>query len=92
MGVSQDQIEQCIALAKEYGVKKLILFGSALEEPEKARDLDLACDGLEGWKIFEFGAWLEEELHMLVDVVPLSPPTHFTRYIERKGKVLYAAK
>ncbi|MEW5803104.1 MAG: nucleotidyltransferase domain-containing protein [bacterium] len=89
MGINRKQIEQCIA--KKYGASKLILFGSALDEPEKARDLDLACDGIDGWKIFEFGASLEEELHISVDVVPLSPPTRFTRYIEKKGEILYAA-
>lgn len=89
MGINQNQLELCITLAKKYGVRKLILFGSALEEPEKAHDLDLACDGLEGWKIFEFGAMLEEELHTSVDIIPLSPATRFTRYIEKKGKVLY---
>jgi len=92
MGINQDQIKRCITLAKEYGVKKLILFGSALDEPEEARDLDLACDGLPGWKIFEFGARVEEELHTPVDIIPLSPETPFSRYIKRKGKVIYAAR
>jgi predicted nucleotidyltransferase len=91
MGITQSQIEQCIILAKEFGIKKLILFGSAVDDPEKARDLDLACDGLPGWKIFEFGAKVEEELHIPVDIVPLNPTTRFTRYIEKKGKIIYAS-
>ncbi|MGA1841611.1 MAG: nucleotidyltransferase family protein [bacterium] len=78
-------------MAKEFGIKKLILFGSALEDSEKARDLDLACDGLSGWKIFEFGAKVEEELRITVDIVPLNPATRFTQYIEKKGKVIYAS-
>ena len=91
MGITQSQIERCIVLAKEFGIKKLILFGSAMDDPEKARDLDLACDGLPGWKIFEFGAKVEEELHILVDIVPLNPTTRFTQYIEKKGKIIYAS-
>jgi predicted nucleotidyltransferase len=91
MGITQSQIERCIVLAKEFGIKKLILFGSAMDNPEKARDLDLACDGLAGWKIFEFGAKVEEELHILVDIVPLNPTTRFTEYIEKKGKIIYAS-
>ncbi|MFH0926516.1 MAG: DNA polymerase III subunit beta [bacterium] len=79
---------QIIDLAKKYGAKRLILFGSAAEKPDQARDIDLACDGIEGWRLFEFGAQLEEALHILVDVVPLNPATPFTRYIEGKGKVL----
>ncbi|HLG29421.1 MAG TPA: nucleotidyltransferase domain-containing protein [Candidatus Brocadiales bacterium] len=88
MGITEKQIEKSVAIAKAYGVKRLILFGSALEEPERARDIDLACDGIDGWKLFEFGGRLEEELHLPVDIVPLNPPTRFSRYIEARGKIL----
>jgi predicted nucleotidyltransferase len=67
----------------------LILFGSALEDPENANDLDLACDGVEGWKIFELGARLEELIAAPVDLIPLSLSTRFTKYVEKQGKVIY---
>jgi len=88
MGVTDRQIARVVAWAKEYGATRLILFGSALENPEQARDLDLAFEGVSGWKLYELGARLEEELGMPLDIVPLDPPTRFTRLIERKGKVL----
>jgi predicted nucleotidyltransferase len=82
------QLERTIALSKEYGATRLILFGSALTASDQARDLDLACDGVVGWKLYELGARLEEELGIPLDLVPLSPPTHFTRLIERRGRIL----
>lgn len=88
MTIQQEQLEQAIALAKAYGATRLILFGSAVTAPEQARDLDLACDGISGWKFYELGARLEEELRVPLDLVPLSPPTRFTRLIEQRGKVL----
>jgi len=88
MAIRQEQIEQALTLAKAYGATRLILFGSAATAPEQARDLDLACDGVSGWKFYELGARLEEELRVPLDLVPLSPPTRFTRLIERRGKVL----
>jgi len=88
MAVRQDRIERVVSLAKSYGVTRLILFGSALDRPEYARDVDLACDGLSEWKLFEFGARIEDELGMPLDIVSLSPPNRFTRYIENKGKAL----
>jgi len=88
MAVYKAQIDKIIALAKAYGATRLILFGSAAEKPEEARDIDIACDGVPGWKLFEFAARLEDELGALLDIVPLSPPTPFTKYIETKGKVL----
>lgn len=91
MTLGQAQIEKIIKLAKAYGAKRLILFGSSLYESTEARDIDLACDGVSGWKLYELGSRLEEELRTPFDIVPLSPPTRFTRLIERKGKVLYEA-
>lgn len=88
MGISQKQIKKTVAIAKEYGAKRLIIFGSALENPDQERDIDLACDGIDGWKLFEFGDRLERELYLQVDIIPLTPPTRISRYIEAKGKVL----
>lgn len=88
MPVTQDQIDRIIDVAKKYGATRLILFGSAVDMPEEARDIDIACNGVEGWKLYEFAAKLEEDLHMPLDIVPLHPPTRFTEYIESKGKVL----
>lgn len=88
MAIQQEQIDRAIALAKDFGVTRLIIFGTAATEPSQARDLDLACEGVTGWKLYELGARLEEELLVSLDLVPLTPPTPFTRMIERRGKVL----
>jgi len=88
MAIQQAQLDRAVALAKAYGATRLILFGSALTRPEEARDLDLACDGVAGWKFYELGARLEEDLKVPLDLVPLTPSTHLTRLIERRGKVL----
>ena len=88
MAITRAQIEKIVALAKAYGATRLILFGSVVETPEEARDIDIACDGVSGWKLYELGARIEEELHMLLDLVPLSPPTRFNKLIESKGEVI----
>jgi predicted nucleotidyltransferase len=88
MAIGQPQLQKIISLAKAYGAVRLILFGSSVETPDQARDIDLACDGVPGWKLYELAARLEEELHAPLDIVPLSPPSRFTRLIERRGKVL----
>lgn len=81
-------IETIVTLGREYGATRLIIFGSYAENPAEAYDLDLACDGIQGWKLYEFAGRLENELHMLLDIVPLNPSTTFTTHIEREGKVL----
>lgn len=88
MAFSQEQFDKITSLAKSYGATRLILFGSAQDTPETARDIDLACDGVSGWKLYELAARLEEELHFPLDLVPLTPPNRFTRMIERRGRQL----
>jgi predicted nucleotidyltransferase len=88
MAIQQEHIRRVIKIAESFGATRLILFGSAATEPEQAKDIDLACDGVAGWKLFELGARLEEELKMPLDLIPLSPPNRYTRIIERRGTVL----
>ncbi|MCH8960357.1 MAG: DNA polymerase III subunit beta [Bacteroidetes bacterium] len=68
---------------------KLILFGSYLENPETARDLDLAVDGVQGWKLYELAARIERALRVPLDLVPLDKETPLTRRIKTHGEVLY---
>jgi uncharacterized protein len=86
--IRQEHINRAIEIARAFGVERLILFGSAAVDPERAYDLDLACDGVPGWKLYALGAQLEEELRVPLDLIPLSPPNRLTRRIEKQGKVL----
>ena len=88
MGLKTDDLERFTALAKQYGATRLILFGSAATQPDKARDVDLACDGVSGWALYELGARLEETIDLPLDLIPLSPTTPFTEAIESKGVAL----
>lgn len=82
------QIERAVEIAKSYGATRLILFGSAATHPEQAHDLDLACSGVDGWKLYELGARLEEELRVPLDLIALEPRTRLTCMIEAQGRVL----
>jgi predicted nucleotidyltransferase len=81
-------LSRAIGVAREFGATRLLLFGSALENPAEARDLDLACAGVPGWRFFELSAALEELLSVPLDIVPLDPPTPFTRQLEKRARVL----
>ena len=88
MAIRQELYERIKEMAQSYGATRVILFGSAVENPESARDIDIACDGIEGWKLYELAARLEDELQTPFDVVPLSPPNRFTELVEKRGRVL----
>ena len=81
-------LKNVVRVAQQFGATRLLLFGSAWENPAQARDLDLACAGVPGWRLFELSAALEESLGVPLDLVPLDPPTPFTRLIEKRARVL----
>jgi predicted nucleotidyltransferase len=88
MSFDLSKIEKIVQLARSYGATRLILFGSAMNTFRAAHDIDIACDGVPGWKLFELAAKIEDELNIPFDIIPLTPATRFTRNIEKKGKVL----
>lgn len=88
MHVDEKTINIITSIAKEYGATQMFLFGSALENPAEARDIDIACDGVAGWKLFELAAQLEDTLRVNFDLVPITPSSRFTRHIEAHGKRL----
>lgn len=67
----------------------MLLFGSALSDPESARDLDLAVGGVPGWDFFRKSAEIEERIRVPLDLVPLDVEDPFVREIEQQGRVLY---
>ncbi len=88
--MADEKITRAIEICKDYGVTKLILFGSAVNDLKTARDLDLAVDGINGWKLIELAAELENDLLINVDVVPIKGNDSFINHILPRSKVLYA--
>ena len=92
MAITKEQIDKAIELAKEYGATKLLLFGSALTDPENAYDLDLGIEGIEPSKFFLYGATLEDIIRKTVDIVPLEINSRFVEHIKKHGKYIYESE
>lgn len=88
MKITKEIIDRIVSEAKNYGATRIIMFGSAVTTPEAAHDIDIALDGINSWRIFEFAGKMEEELNVPLDVVSLSPSSRFTRHIENYGQIL----
>ena len=91
MPVTQDQIDRAVAVARRHGATRVLLFGSALDSPETARDLDLAVEGVEGWGFFGMAAEMDRALRVPLDVIPMDSDTPFIRHIRQRARVLYEA-
>lgn len=75
-------------LAGRYRVKRVILFGSSLGK-KKARDIDLAVEGLRAKDFFKFYGDLLFSLPKPVDLIDLSQDSKFTRLVRQEGLPIY---
>jgi predicted nucleotidyltransferase len=83
-------LEQTIkACAEDFGVDVVWLFGSALHDYRRARDIDLAVEGLAPEKFFDFYGRLFFELSKPVDLVDLSQNPPIASIIREKGVRIY---
>jgi predicted nucleotidyltransferase len=89
MPVTQDQIDRAVAVARRYGARRVLLFGSALDDPTTARDLDLAVEGVDGWEFFGMAAEMEREAEVVLDVISLDKDDWFTQRVRERGRPLY---
>jgi predicted nucleotidyltransferase len=76
-------------LARQYGVHKVLLFGSGTEGRKEARDIDLGVIGIEPRRFFEFYGDLMFSLSKPVDLIDLSKDTKFNAIIKREGIPIY---
>ena len=81
--------------AMNFGVKKMVLFGSCLSKPEsEAGDIDLAIGGLRKRDLYHFVGelLLSKEITKQVDIVDLSDDIPIIPIILEEGIVIYEEK
>ena len=76
-------------IARDFRLSAVWMFGSALEEEDEARDIDLAVEGLAPEEFFEFYGRLFTELSKPVDLVDLSQNPPIAAIIRQKGVRIY---
>ena len=89
MPLKEEERESIIRIAKEFGVRKMWLFGSALDENEEPNDLDLAVEGVPKGRFLRFYAELEKALPQSVDLVPMDSNPPIAVIVRKKGRVIY---
>ncbi|HUW20700.1 MAG TPA: hypothetical protein VMW16_15490 [Sedimentisphaerales bacterium] len=76
-------------IARRYGVKRVLLFGSGAAPEGEANDIDLAVEGIVPEEFFNFYGDLIFGLSKPVDLIDLSDNTKFSRLVSREGIPLY---
>jgi predicted nucleotidyltransferase len=89
MMLKQTEIDAIRTIAGEFGVKRVLLFGSSLEENSESSDIDLAVEGIVDAMFFKFLARLISALPKPVDLIDMSDELPINQIIRRSGKVIY---
>jgi predicted nucleotidyltransferase len=88
MPLKKEEKETIIRIAREYGVKRVWLFGSAMSDDE-FNDIDLGVEGLPPGLYFNFCGKLDGEFEKMVDVVVMDGGNPLRHIIRDRGKVIY---
>lgn len=84
--ISKKEQSIITALAYQYGIKRILLFGSnAASSTAEAKDIDLAVEGIQAKDFFKFYGDLLFSLSKPVDLVDLSVDSKFNRLVRQEG-------
>ena len=76
-------------IAKQYNVKKIILFGSSIDPSKESKDIDLAVEGIPHSQFFKFYGDLIFNLSKPVDIIDLTKNSRFNKIVAAEGILLY---
>jgi predicted nucleotidyltransferase len=87
--LSKDDRDSIVAIAKKYGVSRVLLFGSSALPDREGHDIDLAVQGIKAADFFTFYSDLIFNLSRPVDLIDLSDSSKFHRIVEAEGIPVY---
>ena len=83
------RLNMAVRALTEMGAKRIILFGSMVESPEKARDVDIAVEGIPLNRILEADVKIHEVLQAPTDLISREESPVFFDIVKDYGRVLY---
>lgn len=86
----ESEVKKIIAISREFGIKKVVLFGSCVDNIEHARDIDVAIIGIRPGDFFRYYGKVSMAIRDEVDIVDFNDiRKHLQNRIVSKGKVIY---
>lgn len=88
--IFESELVKIVGISKEFGAKKVLLFGSCIEDIESAHDIDIAVSGIKPKDFFKYYGKVSMALKDEVDIVDLDDlREHIYKRILSKGKIIY---
>ncbi len=91
--VLKRELDKIVGISKGFGAKKVLLFGSCLDDIKSAQDVDIAVSGIKSREFFKYYGKVSMVVDDEVDIVDLDDVReHLYKRILSKGKVIYERK
>ncbi|MBN1973264.1 MAG: hypothetical protein JW787_06470 [Sedimentisphaerales bacterium] len=88
--ILERELKEIASISREFGAKKVLLFGSCLEDIESAQDIDIAVSGIKPEVFFKYYGKVAFALDNEVDIVDLDDiREHLYKRVVSKGQVIY---
>jgi len=82
-------MNRAISALRRKGARRVLLFGSFADDPERARDVDLAVEGIPLTALVEAEVAVADILNVPTDMVSREENPEFFRIVAKRGKTLY---
>ncbi|MFH1537407.1 MAG: nucleotidyltransferase domain-containing protein [bacterium] len=90
MALKEAVKDTIIRVAKEYGARRLWLFGSSLDpSTDEPNDIDLAVEGIPPARFFEFYAKLGRAIPNDIDLIDMESDDPMRHIVRDRGVILY---
>lgn len=76
-------------ISEKYHAKRVILFGSSIDDTKESHDIDIAVEGISPEDFFKYYGDLLLKLSKPVDIIDLSGTSKFVKLILQEGIPLY---
>jgi predicted nucleotidyltransferase len=91
MKITDDQLQSVVDVLRSMGARTIVLFGSMVESPDTARDVDIAVEGIPLGRILDADVVVHEMLGVPTDLVCREENPAFFDVVRDYGRVLFQA-
>ena len=91
MVVAEDRLKRAVDALRRMGARRVLIFGSCLDAPDQARDVDIAVEGIPVDWLLDADVAVHEILEAPTDLVSREENPNFYEIVEKRGRVLFAS-
>jgi predicted nucleotidyltransferase len=91
MQITNENMQAVVDVLRSMGARTVVLFGSMVDTPETARDVDLAVEGIPLSRILEADVAVHDLLGVPTDLVSHEESPAFFDVVKDYGRILFQA-